>query len=324
MLKPAAMQRVAAVGLKDERPRVVSLLYDLGVVQIEPLSKSVASVLHAETDNEASKDVSEEVLRVRSLMSALPPMKSADKKGFSSMTDLIGASKSITIDKEVAALKQAQERLSSQLDDLKNRAALVRNLDFIGGDLSVLDLESASSFFGSLAPEAYEQLKKGVSSMKDVMVQPSGTDPVKVVVVVPKAELERFGAIIQAADAKLERIPPMKGTGAEVLASLEKQRAQRESELTQANEGLRDISERYYGLLSSVEEQLSIEARKLEITNNFGFTESSFVLEGWVPKKSLQTLKDSLGRLSDSTILFEIGSESKPPTLMETPKRLRF
>ena len=39
------MQRVAVVGLREERQSVVSLLYDLGVVQIEPLSKSVAAVL---------------------------------------------------------------------------------------------------------------------------------------------------------------------------------------------------------------------------------------------------------------------------------------
>lgn len=318
------MQRVAAVGLREDRQRVVSLLYDLGVVQIEPLSKSVASVLRAETDNAASKDVSEELLRVRALMSALPPTKVAERRGFSSLDELIDASKAIGVDKEVAALKQSQERLSSQIDDLNNREALVRNLDFIGGDLSVLDLESASSFFGSLSAETYEQMKKGIASLQDVIVQPAGTDPVRVVVIVPRSQLEKFGAIIQAADAKLERIPPMKGTAAEVLAGLEKERTQRESELSQANDGLRRISEKYYGALSSVEEQLSIEARKVEIINNFGFTESSFVLEGWAPKNSVQVLKDALARHSSSTILFEIGSESKPPTLMETPKRLRF
>jgi len=318
------MQRVAAVGLREERQRVVSLLYDLGVVQIEPLSKEVASVLRAETDNAASKEVSEELLRVRALMSALPPTGAADRRGFSSLAELIDASKAIGIDKEVAALKQSQERLSSQIDDLKNRAALVRNLDFIAGDLDVLDLESATSFFGTLPAEAFDQLRKGISSMQDVMVQPSGTDPVRVVVIVPKSQLEKFGAIIQAADAKLERIPPMKGTAAEVLASLEKERADRETELSQANDGLRRISEKYYGALSSVDEQLSIEARKVEIINNFGFTESSFVLEGWAPKKSVEALKDALARHSSSTILFEIDSETKPPTLMETPKRLRF
>ena len=324
MLKPAAMQRVGVVGLREERQRVVSLLHDLGVVQIEPLSKSVVTVLRAETDNAASKDVSEELLRVRALLSALPPTNVNQRRRFSSIDGVVSTSKSIGIDKEVAELKKRQEKLTSGLDDLKGRMALVRGLSFVNADLSVLDLESASSFFGTLSREAYEQLSKGVSSLPEAMIQSSGDDPVNVVVVVPKAQLEKFGGIIQAADIRMERIPPMKGRPAEVLSGLEGDVSRSEAELQKVNEGLHVVSERWYGTLSSVEEQLSIEAKKLEVLNNFGFTDSSFVVEGWVPKKSTQSLKDVLARHSGSTVLFEIPSDSKPPTLMETPKRLRF
>jgi V/A-type H+/Na+-transporting ATPase subunit I len=324
LLKPAAMQRVGVVGLREERPRVVSLLHDLGVVQIEPLSKGVAAVLHAETDNTASKDVSEELLRVRALLSALPPSKVGERMGFASIGEVMTTAKSIGIDRDVAELKKSEERLSSQIDELKNRAALVRGLDFIDADLSVLDLESAASFFGTLSKDAFAQLSKGVSPLQGVMVQSSGADPVRVVVVVPKPELEKFGATIQAADIRLERVPPMKGRPAEVLAGVERDLARSQSELDDVNRKLQGISERYYGALSSVEEQLSIEARKLEVVNSFGFTESSFVVEGWVPRKRAQELKDVLSRHSASTVLFEIPSESKPPTLMENPKRLRY
>ena len=73
MLKPAHMQKVAVVGTKSERPRVVSTLYDMGAMQIEPLSKEAASVLKAEADVGGSKEVSEELLRIRALRAALPP-----------------------------------------------------------------------------------------------------------------------------------------------------------------------------------------------------------------------------------------------------------
>jgi V/A-type H+-transporting ATPase subunit I len=318
------MQRVAVVGLREERQNVISLLHDLGVLQIEPLSKTVASVLRAEMDNAASKDVSEELLRIKSLISALPPRKVEEKRGFSSLADLIEVSRSINIDKDVASLKQNQERLTSQLDELNNRTQLVRNLDFIGADLSVLDLESAASFFGVVSAEAYEKLRTSASSLQGVMLQSAGTDPVKVVVVVPTPELEKFGAIIQSADVRLERIPPMKGTSSEILSNLEKETAQKRTELDGVNEGLQKVSEKYYGTLTSVEEQLSIEARQLEVINNFGFTESSFVVEGWIPQMKLHVLTDALSRHSKSTMLFEIESEDKPPTLMVTPKRLKF
>ena len=60
--------------------------------------------------------------------------------------------------------------------------------------------------------------------------------------------------------------------------------------------------------------------------NVFGFTDSAFVVEGWVPAFRLAGLEDVLKRLSPSTRLFKIGSEAgiQPPTLMQNPKRLKF
>jgi V/A-type H+-transporting ATPase subunit I len=324
LLKPAAMQRVGVIGSREERQRVVSLLHDMGVVQIEPLTKSIATLLHAETETEASKEVSEELLRVRSLMSALPPSVATTRREFASTSEVVTEARSIAIDKEVAALKQSQERLRSRLDELANRANLVRNLDFIDADLGVLDLQSATSFFGSLSKESYDRVSKALSSLPGVMVQTAGVDPVRLVVIVPRAQQEKFGATIQTGDVRLERIPPMKGTVAEVIASISKDREAAEAELQKMDEGLRAVSQRYYGQLSSVEEQLAIEARVFEVINQFGFTETSFVMEGWVPKKKEQALKEALGAQSASTIVFEIPSETKPPTLMETPRRLRF
>jgi len=66
------MQRIAVVGSRDERQRVVSILYDIGVLQIEALSKSAAAFLKANTESLNTKEVSEELLRIRSLRAALP------------------------------------------------------------------------------------------------------------------------------------------------------------------------------------------------------------------------------------------------------------
>ena len=324
MLKPAAMQRVGVVGSREERQHVVSILHDLGVVQIEPLSEETAALLRADAEAAASKEVSEELLRVRSLMSALPATKATERKGFSSTKEVMEASKSIKIDSEVASLKQSEERLKSRIDELKAREALVRSLEFIDADLGVLNLESADSFFASLPADAFGQLSSSLASIPGVMVQSAGGDPVRVVVIVPKVALEKFGSIVQAANVRLERVPPMTGAAPKVLASLEANRKMAESELAKVADGLKALSDKYYGVLSSVEEQLHIEARIYEVINHFGFTETSFVMEGWVPRKSEAALKDALALHSRSTVVFDIPSASRPPTLMETPKRLRF
>ena len=72
LLKPASMQRIAVIGSKDERQRVASILYDLGVVQIEPVSDSALPYLRTELDSTNMREVSEELLRIRALRTALP------------------------------------------------------------------------------------------------------------------------------------------------------------------------------------------------------------------------------------------------------------
>ena len=326
MLKPAHMQKVAVVGTKSERPKVVSTLYDMGVIHIEPLSKEAASVLKPEADAGGSKEISEELLRTRALRAALPPTPVQGTRKFSSLKDVIDTSRSVSIDHEVLKLKDRHEKLATQLDELKNNIALAQNLQFVKEDLNIFDLESAVSFFGIVPAANYAVLVQNLPSAEASVAYSAGTDPVKVIVMVPKAGMEKFGSVIQKADVRLQRVPPLKGSAPEVLAKLQQDQKSKEAELADINAQLLALSQKHYGTISQVEEQLSIEARKLEVLNNFGFTESAFAVEGWVPEKRLEGVKQTLSHNSPSTRMFEIASEEhdKPPTLLENPKRLRF
>jgi V/A-type H+-transporting ATPase subunit I len=331
ILRPAAMQRVAVIGLKDERQRILSILYDLGVVQIEPISKSALEYLKSGTDDMNTREVLEELLRIRSIKSALPPGPQ-EKTAFSSLGDLIAVSKSINIDGEVNILVREQNRLVSQMDEMSNKTELVRKLSYVNEDLSIFDLESAAAFFGSISRDSYESLRKSLSSIENVMVYSPGKnqdkngkkDFVNIIVVVPSAHLDKFGSAIQKADVRLERIPKLKGKPDEVLSKLAAERQSIEQKLKDIDAKLRKLSDRYYAAISSVEEQLSIEAKKFEVMNSLGFTNSTFVLEGWVPNDRFKELDEVLRRDSPNTNLLRIHGEGEPPTLLENPKRLKF
>jgi V/A-type H+/Na+-transporting ATPase subunit I len=318
------MQRIAVVGSRDERQRVISVLYEIGVVQIEPISKSAAEFIGADADSLHSKEVSEELLRIRSLRAALPPSPVVEKRGFGSVTEVLETARSVDIDAQVSKLKQDEDKTRLELEDLKNSINLVKSLSFLEEDLSVFNLASAASFFGVLPAEAQQELSKSLGSIPRAMAYSSGTDPVSMVVVVPNEELERFGSMIQKGDLRLQRIPPMKGRPPEVLSSLQTEQLDAEVRLKGIGTEFAKIGEKYYGVLSSVEEQLSIEARKQEAVNNLGFTNSAFVLEGWVPKAKVGLLQEALTKFSTTSALFKIESGEKPPTLLENPKQLKF
>ncbi|MDG6955969.1 MAG: V-type ATP synthase subunit I [Nitrososphaerota archaeon] len=329
MLKPAAMQKVGVVGLKEDRAKVVSALYDLGAVQIEPLSASAAGLLRAEPLVDGTKEATEQLLRIRSLKAALPPVPIREKRGFSSLEEVLEASKSINIDQEVSQLRETVEKLSSRLEEQREMTDLVRSLRFVRHDLNIFDLESAVSFLGIVPAGVDAELREGLGPSGAVVTHSSGDDPVTLIVTVPREGLEKFGSAIQKLDLKLRRIPPLKGTAEEILAGLEAESRSMQTGLDGANARLAAISQEHYKAIAQVEEQLSIEARKMEVSGSFGFTDTSFAVEGWVPSKWLGSVSQAIAESSSSAKVFKIDADSQdphggPPTLLETPRRLRF
>ena len=74
VLKPVSMEKIAIVGLRKNRQTVISVLHDLEVLQIEPLSKDASSHLRNERDNELTRQTSDQLLRIRALLTVVPPL----------------------------------------------------------------------------------------------------------------------------------------------------------------------------------------------------------------------------------------------------------
>ncbi len=72
VLKPVPMVRVAILGLRKFRQPTVSILHDLEILQLEPLSKDVSTLLRNERDGELTSQVSDQLLRVKALLTTLP------------------------------------------------------------------------------------------------------------------------------------------------------------------------------------------------------------------------------------------------------------
>src|SRR5579875_1950395 len=75
MMRPAKMSRIAVVGSREKRPVVLSILHDMGVMQVETLSSKAASLVKNEIDSITFREVNEELLRIRALRAALPPLE---------------------------------------------------------------------------------------------------------------------------------------------------------------------------------------------------------------------------------------------------------
>ncbi|MGI0063956.1 MAG: V-type ATP synthase subunit I [Nitrosopumilaceae archaeon] len=327
ILKPVQMARIAILGLRKDRQYAISILHDLEVLQLEPLSKNVSGLLRNERDGELTRNVSDQLLRVRALLTALPTIPVTICKRFESTDELLQTASSIEIDYKVSTLEKEKESLLTEIKNTENNLKLVEEFVFFPEDLKILRLSSANSYFGIIASEKFEEFEKVLQEYKqDIFLYSTKEKDVThlILVVFPTFPSDAFANIIQTHDVKIEVVPNLNGTPFEIIKNQKNNLGNLKQKLKHINEELIKISEEYYADLVVIEEQLAIENKKLEVVSNLGVTDDAFALEGWVPESKINQIKATLKKHTNGTTVYELETEEEPPTLMNNPKRFRL
>jgi len=329
MFKPVKMAKIAIMGLRKNQQTTVSVLHDMEVLQLEPLSKDVSAIVKNERDNELTRQVSDELLRVKALMSVLPSIPVTVRKRFDSIDDLLQTASSIDVDEQVAGLEKEKEALLTEIKDTENNLKLVEEFSFFPEALKILQLSSATSYFGRIPSDKFEEFKKVIDAHnEDIMLYTQAEKELThlILVVFPTISSDEFANIIQTHNVKIEAVPTLNGKPNEIITSEKGNLQTKNQRLKQINDELNKISEKYFANLVEVEEQLQIENKKLEVISNLGVTKDAFAMEGWIPKSKLGQVKSTLEKFTDGTIIYELETkkEEKAPTLMSNPPRFRL
>jgi len=329
VFKPVQMAKIAIMGLRKNQQTSVSILHDMEILQLEPLSKDVLDIVKNERDNELTRQVSDELLRVKALMTVLPSIPVTVRKRFNSIDDLLQTASSINVDEQVASLEKEKEALLTEIKDTENNLKLVEEFSFFPEDLKILQLSSATSYFGRIPSDKLEEFKNAITThSKDIMLYAQAGKELThlILVVFPTISSDEFANIIQTHNVKIEAVPTLNGKPNEIITSEKDNLQTKNQRLKQINDELNKISEKYFANLVEVEEQLQIENKKLEVISNLGVTKDAFAMEGWIPKSKLGHVKSTLEKFTDGTIIYELETkeEEKAPTLMSNPPRFRL
>jgi len=327
ILKPVQMSRISILGLRKYRQPAISVLHDLKVLQLEPLSKDVSALLRNEHDGELTRKVSDQLLRVRALLTTLPVTPVTVCHRFTSTDELLEMASSIEIDDKVSTFEKEQESLLTEIKNTENNIKLVEEFVFFPEDLKILQLSSANSYFGRIASEKLKEFKKLLQEyQKDIFLySKEGKDVTHLVLVVFRTfPFDAFANIIKTHDVKIEAVPNLNGTPTEIIKNQKSNLENLTQKLKHVNEELTKISEKHYANLVAIEEQLAIENKKLEVISNLGVTDDAFALEGWVPKSKMKEVEATLQKFTKGTYIYELETDEEPPTLMNNPKRFRL
>lgn len=321
------MARIAVLGLRKDRQTVVSILHDLNTVQLETLSKDVATMLRNERDNDLYRQVADQLLRMKALRTVLPPVEVTQCQRFTSIDQLLEGTKSIDIDSKVASLERDKENLLTQLKENENNTKLVEDFSFFPEDFDTLQLSTAHSYFGRLDPKNFAGFKTAldVNSQDVFLYSKEGKDTAQIILVTfPNFPPHALSTVIQEYNVKLEAVPKLKGKAAELSESLKRKHNEITQKINEIDRQLAELSKIHYVNIVCLEEQLEIENRKLEVVDNLGVTSDSFALEGWIPKSKVDQLKKGFEQHASGTMLFELETDENPPTLFNNPKRFKL
>ena len=327
MFKPVKMAKIAIMGLRKNQQTTVSVLHDMEVLQLEPLSKDVSAIVKNERDNELTRQVSDQLLRIKSLMTVLPRIPVTARKRFDSVDELLQTANSIDIDEQVANLEKEKEGLLTQLNETENNLKLIEEFSFFPEDLKILQLSSATSYFGRIPSDKFEEFKKTVDAhQQDIMLYTKAEKEIThlILVVFPTIPSDAFAEIIQKNNVKIEAVPRLNGTPNEIITSQKSNLENLNQRHKQINDELKKISEKHFTNLVEVDEQLQIENKKLEVISNLGVTKDAFAMEGWVPKSKIGQIESTLKKFTEGTTIYELKTDDKAPTLMSNPPRFRL
>jgi len=326
ILKPVPMARVAVVGLKKFRQQIFTILHEMNVIQLEPLSKGTDSFLARERESELHNEISDQLLRIKGLLGSLPPTKIVGKSGFLSLNELISTIKSLDIDSKIASLEREKDNLTTQKRETENNIKLVEEFSFFHEDFDILNLSFARSYFGRVASDKFPEFRKELESESpDIMIYSKETDKIThfVLIITPTFRSASLASSVNSHNVHLEAVPKLKGKPEIIIQNQKNINETLSSKLNQINNQLSEISKMHYKFLKGTEEQLEIENRKLEIIDHLGVTEDAFALEGWIPKSKIENLRTAFKKHTEGTILHDLESKENPPTLQATPKKLK-
>lgn len=327
VLKPVPMTRIAVLGLRKYRQVVISVLHDMGVIQLESLSKDVVVMLKNERDNDLYRQVSDQLLRIKAFKTVLPPIPVTHCQRFSTVDNLMHTARSIDIDSKIASLEREKENLLTKINETENDVKLVEEFSFFPEDFNVLQLKSAHSYFGRIDSKKFTAFKKAleVSSQDVFLYSKEGKEITHIVLVTfPNFPPHALATVVQEYNVKLEPVPKLNGKPDQLKQSQRAILNELTQKLKEIDRQLAEISKEHYANIVCIEEQIEIENKKLEVIDNLGVTSDSFALEGWIPKSKIEEIRANLDKYAKGTIVYELETKESPPTLLANPKRFKL
>jgi V/A-type H+-transporting ATPase subunit I len=341
------MIRIQVVGPKKEFNHVVDLLYHEGTIHLEDINQCVSqNEIHlSKVEKEKTLEVAEILNKISVILAALPKIPPDATAQEAIDRELQGKSRDEIIQqakKVIGELEFITKDFASKKSDLK---------------LSITSLERYAKILNIIQPmerelpvlENYEvtilliqkEFEKVLVLISDEMMKITGNrfemsstsvdeETLATLMIFHKRFSQQVHSFIYSVNVNEVRLPQeyMGKPFYEMYARIETDKLGKAGEIRYIDEKLAMLSNMWYQELVVLKKTFEDISEELEEVNKFGHSEFTFVVMGWIPKKFLKRLKDSLiktygGRVVIEELATSTSDMEKAPSFYDNPQWIK-
>jgi V/A-type H+/Na+-transporting ATPase subunit I len=323
-----SMKRIQVIGPKAELNRVVDLMYQAGTVHLENASEEIPmkELSLTPVKLEAAQNIADVLGKIQAIFSTLPVITDDPERQKAARETLATRS----YDQIIRRAREVIRELETTTRDLSARkielTLAVTALDRYAKVLSIIqpvekELPTLEGFEVTILliqkehAGVIEIIKKEIAEITHNHFEMSTTsvdeDTLATIMVFSKQHSEDVHTFIYSVNVNEVRLPK-EYTGRpffEMFALIEEQKQRNNKEIAAIDNRLDSLSSVWYQELVVLKKHLEDIYAEVGAYSNFGLSEYTFVIMGWIPKKRLHAIRQSLqDTFANRVVVRELGT----------------
>ncbi len=341
------MKRIQVVGPKKEFNHVVDLLYHEGTIHLEDISQCISQEeIHLlKAEKEKAAEVAEILSTVSGILAALPKISTdtavqeAIDRELQDKTrdDIIQRAKKVIRELESSTKDLANKKsdLKLSITTLERYAKILNIIQPMERELPILENYEVTILliqkqFENILGLVREEMEKITGNRFEISSTSVDEETLATLMIFHKRYSQQVHSFIFSVNVNEVRLPQeyMGKPFYEMFAQIETDKIQKAEEIKFIDEKLAGLSTRWYQELVVLKKTFEDISEELEEFNKFGHSKFTFVVMGWIPKKFLKRLKETItSAYGDRIVIEELNTNAedmeKAPTFYDNPRWIR-
>jgi V/A-type H+-transporting ATPase subunit I len=338
------MKRIQVIGPKKEFNQVVDLLYHEASIHLEDVSQCISpEEIHlSRVEKGKTVEIAEILSKISMILATLPKIPDDAVTQARIDRELLGKKRDEIIQQAkdvIHELEYVTKNLATKKTDLKlsittqERYAKVLNIiQPMEREIPILENYEVTILliqkqFEDVLTLIREEMAKITGNRFEMSSTSVDEETLATLMIFHKRYSQQVHSFVFSVNVNEVRLPQeyMGKPFYEMFAGIETNKLQKSQEISIIDEKLAKLSIAWYQELAVLKKTFEDISEELEEFNKFGYSEFMFVVMGWIPKKFLQRIKETLKNAYGDTVVIrelDVSAEEmeKAPTFYDNPR----